>query len=129
MGGMMTQHSIPPDEDTIAQPTPRVQIAGLVSDVRLLAESEWEYAKARLHYSGGIIRKAGIYVILAVLALSAAAIALILGVLLIIASYWGLWVATISVVLMFSIAAYLFAVTARKTARNLSFNEDNGDGR
>jgi apolipoprotein N-acyltransferase len=50
-----------------------------------------------------------------------------LGILLIIASYFGPWVATISVVLAFGLVAYFFAIAARKTARNLSFTEDDND--
>jgi hypothetical protein len=124
---MMTQDNVPPEYDTDEAPSPREQIAGLVSDVRTLAEAEWEYAKARLSYSGGVVRKAGIYALLAILAVSAAAIALVLGILLIIASYAGPWVATFVVVLLFSLAAYLFAISARNTARNLRFSEDEGD--
>lgn len=124
----MTQHSIPPETESEETLSPREQISGLVSDVRTLAEAEWEYARARLSYSGGVVRKAGIYALLAILALSAAAVALVLGILLIVASYFGPWVATIAVVLVFSFAAYLFAISARKTARNLNFAEDESDG-
>jgi Flp pilus assembly protein TadB len=112
------------DDDDLA---PGVQIAGLVNDVRSLAEAEWKYARARLTYSGGVVRKAGIFAILAILALSAAAVALVLGILLIIASYFGPWVATIAVVLAFGLAAYFFAIAARKTARSLSFTEEDDD--
>lgn len=124
---MMDKDSIPPDSDIDDIPSPRAQIAGLVSDVRGLAEAEWQYARARLSYSGGVMRKAGILALLAILSLSTAAVALVLGILLIIASYFGPWVATISVVLVFSLAAYLFAIGARKTARNLSFAESEQD--
>jgi Putative Actinobacterial Holin-X, holin superfamily III len=104
--------------------SPRAQIAGLVTDVRNLAEAEWEYARARLSYSGGVVRKAGIYALLAILAVSGASIALILGIMMIIASYWGPWLATVITVIVFSIVALLFAVRARATARNLSFSND-----
>lgn len=129
----MTKDSIPPAPDQPAPdadvaPSPREQISGLVNDVRTLAEAEWEYARARLSYSGGVVRKAGVYALLAILALSAAAIALVLGLLLIIASYYGPWVATIAVVLLFSLAALLFAINARNTARNLRFGEDDKHG-
>jgi Putative Actinobacterial Holin-X, holin superfamily III len=124
---MMDKHSIPPrvnDEDT---PSPRVQIAALVTDVQSLAKAEWDYAKARLSYSGGVARKAGIYALLAIMALSAAAIALVLGTLMIIASYWGPWIATVAVVILSGFAAAIFAVSARNTARNLKFSGDDGD--
>lgn len=120
---------LPPSEqdENRAPPSPRAQIAGLVSDVRELAEAEWEYARARLTYSSGVMRKAGIYALLAVLAISAAAFALVLGTLLIIASYWGPWAATGITVVVFSLTAYLLALRARATAKNLSFAEPDND--
>lgn len=123
----MKNHSIPPIVDDNEAPSPRAQIAGLVRDVQSLAQAEWDYAKARLSYSGGIARKAGLYALLAVVALSSAGVALILGILLIINSYWGPWIATALVVIGSCLAAFLFAITARNTARNLSFTEDDGD--
>jgi hypothetical protein len=47
--------------------------------------------------------------------------------LLIVASYFGPWIATASVVILSTFAAFLFAVSARNTARNLSFTEDDND--
>lgn len=123
----MDNDSIPPrvnDDDT---PSPRVQIAALVNDVQSLAKAEWDYAKARLSYSGGVARKAGIYALLAILALSTAGIALVLGTLMIIASYWGPWIATASVVIVSGLTAVMLAVSARNTARNLTFSEDDRD--
>lgn len=120
----MENDSIPPivhDDDV---PSPRDQIAGLVGDVQSLALAEWDYAKARLVYSGGVARKAGLYALLAIVALSSAGVALILGILLIVSNYYGPWVATASVVITSCLAAFLFAINARNTARNLSFNED-----
>jgi uncharacterized membrane protein YqjE len=124
----MNQPPHPSEQDDDRDPpSPRAQIAGLVSDVRELAEAEWEYARARLTYSGGVVRKAGIYALLAVLAISAAAFALVLGTLLIIASYWGPWAATGITVVVFSLTAYLLALRARATAKNLSFAERDDD--
>ena len=120
----MENDSIPPLGHDDALPSPRDQIAGLVSDVQSLAQAEWEYAKARLSYSGGVARKAGVYALLAMVALSAAGVALILGILMIVSSYYGPWIATASVVIMASLAAFLFAIGARNTARSLSFTED-----
>jgi hypothetical protein len=126
---MMTKDSNPPVYENDVPASPRVQVAGLVSDVRSLAEAEWEYAKARLSYSGGVVRKAGLFALLCILALSAAAVGLVVGILLILANIWGPWIATCVVVLLFSFVAYIFAIIARKTARNLSFAKDDGDGR
>lgn len=123
----MNTDSIPPAPEIEDAPAPRAQIAALVSDVRTLAEAEWEYAKARLSYSGGVVRKAGVYALIAVLAVSASAIALVLGLLLILTRYWGPVAATIIVVVVFSIVAVLCALMARKTARNLTFIEEDSD--
>lgn len=120
----MENDSIPPLVQDDEPPLPRDQIAGLVSDVQSLAQAEWDYAKARLSYSGGVARKAGLYALLAIVALSSAGVALILGILLIIASYFGPWIATVSVVIVSVLAAFLFAISARNTARNLTFSED-----
>ena len=123
----MTQDSVPPLSEPSTTPSPRAQISELVSDVRQLAESEWQYAKARLSYSGGVVRKAGVYALLAILAVSTAAIALILGILLIITAYWGPWIATASVVSTLIAIAIICALLARKTAKNLSFAKDESD--
>lgn len=120
----MENESIPLIGQNDDDPSPRDQIAGLVSDVQSLAQAEWDYAKARLSYSGGVARKAGLYALLAIVALSSAGVALILGLLLIVTSYYGPWIATASVVILSSLAAFLFAISARNTARNLSFPED-----
>lgn len=120
----MENDSIPPIAHNNAPASLRAQIFGLVSDVQLLAQAEWDYAKARLSYSGGVARKAGLYALLAVVALSSAGVALILGILLIVSSYYGPWIATASVVIVSSLAAFLFAISARNIARKFSFTQD-----
>ena len=118
----MDKNSIPPIVHDDEAPSPRVQIAALFSDVQSLAQAEWDYAKARLSYSGGVARKAGAYALLAVLALASAGIGLILGLLLILSMYFGPWVATGVVVIVSILVAIALALAARNTARNLSFN-------
>ena len=120
----MENDNVPPVVHDDEFHSPRDQISGLISDVQSLAQAEWDYAKARLSYSGGVARKAGLYALLAIVALSSAGLSLILGILLIVNSYFGPWIATISVVFVSSLAAFLFAISARNTARNLSFIED-----
>ena len=44
----MENESIPLIGQNDDDPSPRDQIAGLVSDVQSLAQAEWDYAKARL---------------------------------------------------------------------------------
>jgi hypothetical protein len=118
---MMEPERIPADEDT--PPSPVDQIGALIGEVRSLAEAEIDYAKARLSYSGGVVRKAGLFALFAILAISGAAIALILGLLLALAAYIGPIIATLIIVAAFALAAYVFAIFARKTARNLKFDE------
>ena len=104
-------------------PSPAEQVRTLVADVRALAEAEIDYAKARLNYSGGIIRKAGIWALLAIFFLSGAIIAMILGLLLIADHYFGPWLATAIVVISFVLAAWGAGLAARRTANNLKFDD------
>ncbi|MGL5837101.1 MAG: phage holin family protein [Sphingorhabdus sp.] len=120
---------LPPRTDNETDPpSPVEQLRMMAADVKTLAAAEIDYAKARLTYSGGIIRKAGIWALIALLFLTGAVIALILGLLLIVAHYFGPWVALIVVVSAFGFAALGAALYARQTARNLRF-EDEDDQR
>lgn len=123
----MTQNSIPPIPEPDAPPSPGAQISALVDDVRSLASAEWEYAKARLSYSGGVVRKAGAFALIAMVAVSGAAIALILGLLLIIGQYFGNIAATIIVVLFFTAIAIICGILARNTARALNISDGDSD--
>jgi Putative Actinobacterial Holin-X, holin superfamily III len=125
---MMEKDSIPAEPVEEAAPSPADQVIALFGEVRNLAAAEMDYAKARLSYSGGVLRKAGLLAFLSLLALSGAAMALILGLLLIIASYFGPIVATLVVVITFAIATWVLAMAARNTSRNLKFDEDEKDG-
>lgn len=124
----MEHNSSPPEDIERASPSPAEQVRTLVSDVRALAEAEISYAKARLSYSGGILRKAGIWAFLAIFFLSGAIIALILGLLLILSLYLGPWIATATVVAGFTGAAWGAALVARRTATNLKFDEGSDNG-
>lgn len=108
-------------------PRPVEQIRGLVEDMKALAFAELDYAKARLGYSGGILRNAGIYAVVSLALMTGALIALILGVLLIAAEYLGIIGATALVVGVSLLLAVLFGMAARNTARKLSFKELQGD--
>lgn len=124
----MDKDTSPASETEVAPPSPTEQVRTLVADVRALAASEIEYAKARLSYSGGIIRKAGILALLAIFFLSGAIIAFILGLLLILNHYVGPWWATAIVVVSFTLAAWGAGSTARRTANNLKFDESDDHG-
>lgn len=119
----MEKDTPPANTDDQEPPSPVAQVQALVADVRALAEAELDYAKARLSYSGGILRKAGIWALLAIFFLSGAVVALILGLLLIVSHYAGPWIATAVVVTVFIFAAWAAAVVARRTANNLKFDD------
>ena len=123
----MDKDSSPANDTETASLAPAEQVRTLVADVRALAEAEIEYAKARLSYSGVIIRKAGILAFLAIFFLSGAIIALILGLLLIVNHYLGPWLATASVVIVFALAAWGAGLAARRTANNLRFDDSATD--
>ncbi len=118
----------PAEDQATDPPSPAEQVRGLVEDVRLLAQAEIEYAKARLSYSGGIIRRAGLWAFIALFSLSGAIIALILGLLLILTSYVGPWAATAIVTIAFAFVAWGAALIARRTANNLKFGDGDQDG-
>lgn len=122
----MEKDTSPASDADTTPPSPAEQVRTMVADVRALAEAEIDYAKARLSYSGGIIRKAGIWAFLAIFFLSGAIIALILGLLLILNHYVGPWLATAIVVVGFALAAWGAGLAARRTANNLKFDEGEG---
>ncbi|MBK7162609.1 MAG: hypothetical protein IPH79_08990 [Sphingomonadales bacterium] len=124
---MMEKDSIPAEPVEQEASSPAEQVTALFGEVRSLAAAEIEYAKARLSYSGGVMRKAGLLALLSLLALSGAAMALILGLLLIVSSYFGPIVATLAVVTTFTVATWALGISARNTARNLKFDEDERD--
>ncbi len=123
----MEKDSIPAEPVEQEASSPAEQVTALFGEVRSLAAAEIEYAKARLSYSGGVMRKAGLLALLSLLALSGAAMALILGLLLIVSSYFGPIVATLAVVTTFTVATWALGISARNTARNLKFDEDASD--
>ncbi len=123
----MEKDSIPAEPVEQEASSPAEQVTALFGEVRSLAAAEIEYAKARLSYSGGVMRKAGLLALLSLLALSGAAMAFILGLLLILSSYFGPIVATLAVVTTFTVATWALGVSARNTARNLKFDEDESD--
>ena len=124
----MDKDTSPASDTEVAPPSPTEQVRTLVADVRALAGAEIEYAKARLSYSGGVIRKGGIFGFFGIFFLSGAIIALILGLLLILNHYVGPWWATAIVVVGFTLAAWGAGSAARRTANNLKFDEGDDHG-
>jgi uncharacterized protein YacL len=102
---------------------PRDQVKQLVSDFRTLAAAEFDYYRARFAYSRTVAKWTGIYVAVALFALFGTIVALILGILLSLASAIGPVWATVLVTLIFAVLTALFAILARKSSRNFSFPE------
>ena len=112
------------DESTIV----KSQLTTLVSDFKSLDAAELEYIKVRAAYSGKIAKWTGIYVVLALVALSAVLIILALGSLLMLAEFVGMLAATLIMALAFGLIAFLCASLARRSASKLVFkSEDGGD--
>lgn len=107
----------------VSESSAQEQIAALILDGRELVQTELAYYKGRINYSGELVKRAGLWASVALFCLFGAVIALILGILLIIAHYAGPIVATISVTLAFICAAIIFALYARANARKLAFPE------
>ncbi len=101
----------------------REQLAMLARSGRNLLEAEIDYIRGRMSYSGQIVKQAGLLGVLSLFSLFGTVIALILGILLIISSYIGPIIATITVTLTFAALALLFAFLARRSARLLAMPE------
>lgn len=110
------------DESSIV----KSQLATLVSDFKSLAAAELEYIKVRAAYSGKIAKWTGIYVVLALVALSAMLIILALGSLLMLAEYVGMLAATLIMAVAFGVIALLCALLARNSASKLVFKASEG---
>jgi uncharacterized membrane protein YdjX (TVP38/TMEM64 family) len=103
--------------------TEREQISGLVANARLLMDAEIKFYRERFLYSQAIIKRSGLFGALALFFLLAAVVALVLGILLILASRVGPEIATIVATLGFVATAGLFGWLARTKLRRLSFPE------
>ncbi len=101
----------------------RDQVTQLVSDFRTLASAEFDYYRARFAYSRDVAKWTGIYVAVALFALFGAIVALILGILLSVASAIGPVWATIGVTVTFFGVTALFAILARRSSKNFRFSE------
>lgn len=107
----------------ISGPSEREQISSLVANARLLMAAEIKFYRERFLYSQAIVKRSGLFGALALFFLFAAVVALVLGILLILASWAGPEIATIGATLGFVATAALFAWLARAKLRKLSFPE------
>jgi hypothetical protein len=121
MAASMNEEAKP--DRTDPEMPPRDQVKQLVSDFRSLAMAEFDYYRARFAYSRTVAKWTGIYVAVALFALFGTIVALILGILLSLASAIGPFWATMLVTLIFAGLTALFAILARKSSKNFSFPE------
>jgi uncharacterized protein YacL len=121
MAASMNEEAKP--DGTDPEMPPRDQVKQLVSDFRTLAAAEFDYYRARFAYSRTVAKWTGIYVAVALFALFGTIVALIIGILLSLASAIGPVWATVLVTLIFAGLTALFAILARKSSRNFSFPE------
>jgi hypothetical protein len=101
----------------------RADMAQLVGDFREFVSAEMQYYQARLKYSKSVAKWTGAYLAIALFAAFGTIVALILGLLLIIASFVGPIWATVIVTLAFGAIGLLFAVLAQRTTRKFKFTE------
>ncbi len=107
----------------ISEPSEREQISSLVANARLLMAAEIKFYRERLLYSQAILKRSGLFGALALFFLFGAIVALVLGILLTLASRTGPEIATIVATSGFVAIAALFAWLARAKLRKLSFPE------
>jgi hypothetical protein len=121
-----------PDEphesvSVVEAPSAIEQVGALYKSARELVEIELDFYRARLSYSQKMLKRAGLFGVLALSFLLTACVAFVLGMLLIIASHLGPEAATLCVTITFIGLAILFALLARSHARKLGFPELSGD--
>ena len=113
--------------DAEEQGVVKSQLTTLVTDFRSLAAAELEYIKARAAYSGRIAKWTGIYIILALVAVSGALIIIALGSLQLLAEQIGLLAATIAISAGLILFAVLCARLARRSALKLVFKHSESE--
>jgi len=115
------------DLDVQEEGVVKSQLTTLVTDFRSLAAAELEYIKVRAAYSGRIAKWTGIYVVLALVAISGALIIIALGSLQLLAAQIGLLAATIAISLGLILFAIICARLARRSALKLVFKHSESD--
>jgi Putative Actinobacterial Holin-X, holin superfamily III len=105
----------------------REHVSALISSARELVDVEIDFYRTRLTYSQQVIKRAGLFGIIAISFLFAAIVALVLGILLILAKQFSPETATLAVTIGFIFMAGLFGWLARINMRKLSFPELSGD--
>ncbi len=104
------------------------QIGVFVDDVTSMAKAELHYYRTRLAYSQSMAKRIGIYALVSVATFLGGTAALIIGLLLICVHYLGPVYATIIVTVTFLTVAVFAGIMARKSAKKLSFRENDNHG-
>jgi len=101
----------------------RTQIARLVGDVRQMLDAEMRYYRTRFEYTRAVVTRAAGFGVVAFGALLGAAIALVVGILLILSSAVGPVAATVITVAAFSVIGAFCGYKARNWVQKVHFPE------
>jgi ABC-type multidrug transport system fused ATPase/permease subunit len=107
--------------------SPREHIAQIFDDVRILAYAELSYYKARIAYARTVAKWTGLFASLSMFALFGAVVALILGLLLVLAQVVGPLAATICITAGFLSVGMFFGFLAFRNSQKFYFPEVTGE--
>jgi ABC-type multidrug transport system fused ATPase/permease subunit len=107
--------------------SPREHIAQIFDDVRILAYAELSYYKARIAYARTVAKWTGLFASLSMFALFGAVVALILGLLLVLAQVVGPLAATICITAGFLLVGMFFGFLAFRNSQKFYFPELTGE--
>jgi Flp pilus assembly protein TadB len=107
--------------------SPRDHVAQIFSDVRILAYAELSYYKARIAYARTVAKWTGLFASLSMFALFGAVVALILGLLLVLAQFIGPLAATICITAGFLVIGLFFGFLAYRNSQKFYFPEVTGE--
>lgn len=114
------------DDAPDGTPSIRADVERIALDVREFVTAEMRYYRLRLKYSKSIAKWTGAYLLVGLVSLFSAAIALILGCLMIAAFFLGPIWATVLVTVSFAIIGAVSIAMARRTGRKLRFADPEG---
>ena len=115
----------PADDGVNGSPTEQITL--VLEDLRALVRAEVRYYQSRLDYSRHVLRWSFRFGAIAAFAFSAAAIALVMGLILTLAPHIGPGLATLSVTTTFMLVGAICALRARKWLRKVYFPEIDRD--
>lgn len=118
-------HANPPGtiEHAPEETDARTQIAQLAGDVRQMLDAEMRYYRTRFEYTRGVVTRAAGFGVIALGALLGAAVALVVGILLILSSVLGPIAATVITVIAFGIIGAFCGYKARNWVQKVHFPE------